>query len=487
MNLFSSKYFFFIIVAIQAIVFGIVKNDPFFGDAIASTSKAALAIYDSGLQTVFYPPEVDPGHPTLFPFLMALCWQLAGLSLGVSHLVGIGCMLLLLWSLRKYCLLFVSLSQANIILLLACCFATTFSMSAMMLNTTLLMTFCLLAIYAMLTERKLLFVWVTSLMMLTHLQGAYFLLALFIADFWIAFRINKQSIGYWIQTTWIKYTIPFVVFMCWLMVHYQHTGWFLHSPNYSDAESLKGFGTFVKGLAIILWRLIDYGMLPVHCITMVALWQNKIDKKVASVFCIMLLVTSLIMAVTLEHTIGHRYFWVFQLLSIGIAISYLFQAPKKYQQWGLGLIGVSLIAGNFLYYPGKTLGDATLAYRNYFRIEQQLKQDFGPSDTMYSYAPIANPVRSRYLTESGLPVLRITTDSLNQYPIILQSNVNAEFSVAQRKFLEIHWYGKSYEQGSVYVNVFLNPAFYRKPEGWLLRKPSWIEQQIFDLKDQLAH
>lgn len=487
MNLFSTKYFFLIIVAIHAIVFAVVKDDPFFGDAIASTSKAALTIHDSGFHTIFYPETVDPGHPTLFPLLMALCWQLGGLSLWVSHLVSIASMLLMLWSLRKCCLLFVPLPQANLIVLLSCCFATTLSMSAMMLNTTLLMSFCLLAVYALLAEQKWLFVFVASWMMLTHLQSAYFLTALFVADCWIGIKLYRQTIAFWIKTSWIKYTVPFLVFMGWLLIHYSHTGWFIHSPNYSDAQSLKGLGTFVKGLVIILWRLVDYGMLPVHCITVVALWRNKVNKKLAVVFCILLLVTSLIMAVTLEHTIGHRYFLVFQLLSIAIAVHYLFQLQKKYLFAGIGLISVSLIAGNFLYYPGKTLGDATLAYRNYFTVEKQLEIDFPTPDTLYSYAPIANPIRSRYLSEKGLTVLRIRTDSLHLYPIVLQSNVNAEFSAEQRKYLEANWYGKSYESGAVYATVFLNPVFYPKQENWLLREPSWIEQQISDLKNKFSN
>jgi EpsG family len=486
MKLFSSSSFFLIIILLHIGVWLVVRNDPFFGDSIASTSKAALAIYDSGFQTFFYPEEVDPGHPTLFPILMALCWSIAGKTLWISHLVGIMCAVFLLWSLRKCCLLFVSVPYANIMVLLSSGFATCLSMSAMMLNTTLLMSFCLLAIYALLSEKKGMFILVTSLMMLTHLQSAYFLTALAVSECWISLRINKQSVWQFIQATWIQYTIPFFVFVFWLILHYQHTGWVLHSPNYSDSQSLKGMGAFVKSIVLILWRLVDYGMLPVHCITATALLRKRIDTRLAAVFCIMLLVTTLMMAITLEHTIGHRYFLVFQLLSIAIAVSYAAQLQKKYLVGCAGLMGISLIAGNFLYYPGKTLGDATLAYRSYFAIEQQLTLDFDEKDSMYSYAPIANAARAKYLTENGLSISRITTDSFNTYPIILQSNVNAEFSAAQKKYLETNWYGKSYEQGAVYVTVFLNPSFYAKPEGWLLRTPSWTEQQIINFKSRFG-
>lgn len=483
MKFFSSSSFFGIAVLLQAALWWVVKDDPFFGDAIASTSKAALAIYDSGFHTLFYPEAIDPGHPTLFPVVMALCWKIAGLHLWVSHLLSSCCALLLLWSLRKCCLLFVSLPVANIILLLSCCFSTYLSMSAMMLNTTLLMALCLLAIHALVSQQKWVFIGVTSIMMLTHLQAAYFLTALVVADCWIGVGINNQTFIQWIRASWLKYLFPAGVFLAWLVLHYLHTGWVLHSPNYSDAQSLKGPVTFLKGLALISWRLVDYGMLPVYCVTAVALWRNKTDRKLKIVFGVMLMVTSLIMAITLEHTIGHRYFLVFQLLCISIAVGYLAQFPPKYFAAGVGLLLMSLVAGNFLYYPGKTLGDATLAYRNYFKIEQHIREEASKGDSIFSYAPIANPSRSRYLTEEGLLLLRITSDSLNTYPVILQSNVNAEFTTEQRKYLETNWYGKSYEEGAVYVNIFLNPSSYQKPEGWTLREPSWLEQQINALKN----
>ncbi|MES2558472.1 MAG: hypothetical protein V4590_01940 [Bacteroidota bacterium] len=485
MKLFSSSYFFLTVVLLQLCLWVVVKYDPFFGDSIASTSKAALAIYDSGFQTVFYPEAIDPGHPTLYPLLMALCWSIAGPYLWVSHLVSVCCMLFLLWSLRKCCMLFVPLPFANIAVLLSCCFATTISMSAMMLNTTLLMAFCLMVIYALVTEKRRLFMVVASAMMLVHLQAAYFLLALAAADCWITIRQDKQTIGYWIKIIWLKYTLPFAVFMVWLWMHYQHTGWLLHSPNYSDSASVKGVGSFVKSLVLIAWRLVDYGMLPVHCITAIALFRKKVNNKLAAVFCILLLVTSVIMAFTLEHTIGHRYFLVFQLLSIGIAVSYLAQLKSASFIISICLVLIGLVAGNFLSYPGKTLGDATLAYRSYFAIEKQLEQEHGNME-MYSYAPIANPPRSKWLTEGGLPISRIVADSLNSYPVILQSNVNAEFASEQRMYLEKNWYGKSYERGAVYVNIFLNPKYYQKPEGWVLRKPSWIEQQVTDVKNKIG-
>lgn len=486
MKVFSSSYFFLLLILLHLGLWFVVKDDPFFGDSIASTSKAALAIYDSGFQTIFYPESVDPGHPTLWPFLVALCWKIFGLHLWVSHFVGVVSGLFLLFCLRKLFLLVSPARVVNILLFVSSCFATYLSMNVMMLNTTLLMALCVLAVYAMLADKKIMFMGITSLMMLTHLQASYFLAGLIASDYWITVRQNKKRFIGWMLDALTKYTAPIVVFMFWLVVHYQHTGWLVHSPNYSDADSIKSLGAFVKSIGIIFWRLLDYGMLPVHCITIAAIWRRAANKKLATIFCVMLAVTVCIMAITLEHTIGHRYFLVFQLVSIGIAMNYIATLQRKYFVGCTGLIVASLLAGNFLFYPGKTLGDATLAYRSYFAIEKQIERDF-TGDTVYSYAPIANPIRSKWLESEGLLISRIASDSLSIYPIILESNLNAEFTKEQRSYLATNWYGKSYEQGAVFVTAFLNPAYYSKPTSWTVRKPSWFEQKILEIKNRFGY
>lgn len=486
MKVLSSSYFSLFVLLLHLGLWFVVKDDPFFGDSIASTSKAALAIYDSGFTTIFYPESVDPGHPTLWPFLIALCWKIFGLHLWVSHFAGILTGLLLIFSLRKLFLLVSPAPVVHILLLVSCCFATYLSMNIMMLNTTLLMAFCVLAVYAMMAEKKIMFIAITSLMMLTHLQASYFLAGLITADYWIAVRQNNKRFIEWIKDAFIKYSVPALVLLGWLVAHYNHVGWFLHSPNYSDAQSLKGVKSFIRSVAIITWRLVDYGMLPVHCITLAAIWRGAVNVKLATIFSVMLVVTTLIMAITLEHTIGHRYFLVFQLISIGIAISYCSTLQPKYFARCIGFIVVSLLAGNWLFYPGKTLGDATLAYRNYIGIEKQLEHDF-TGYTFYSYAPIANPPRSKFLTEQGILIRRMDPDSFNTFPAILESNLNAEFTSEQRSYLAANWYGKSYENGPVFVNVFLNPLFYPKPSGWELRKPSVIEQKLVEIKKTFGY
>jgi hypothetical protein len=74
---------------------------------------------------------------------------------------------------------------------------------------------------------------------------------------------------------------------------------------------------------------------------------------------------------------------------------------------------------------------------------------------------------------------------LDTLPVVIQSNVNAEFTVEDKKLLAT-WYGTSFEQGAVYINVFTNPKYNGKPQGWKVRKPSMMEQWMMDVKKKFG-
>jgi hypothetical protein len=185
------------------------------------------------------------------------------------------------------------------------------------------------------------------------------------------------------------------------------------------------------------------------------------------------------MAVFLYNTIGHRYFMISQFMLI---ILLLQACNHKNIKWVIGLVFMSLLFGNFMYYPGKVIADSNLQYRNFFKLEQQVKTDFD-SIAFYSYAPISSSADIRYLNiEKGLKISSLNDLNLDTIPALLQSNVNAEFTKPQRDYLSNNWYGNSYENGAVYINVFLNPKFYNKPTWFKLRKSSYFESKLQELK-----
>lgn len=483
MSAFFNRYFFLVVILAQACVWLWVKNDPFFGDAIASTSRAANAIYDQNLDTVFYPTEADPGHPTFYSYLLAMVWKLFGRTLWVSHLYGCLWALFLAWIFRKVAALFLDSTHVNIATVLLLLFPTYLSQSAMMLNTVALMSFFFVAVYGLLTDNKRWLLIGSCLMCITHLQAAFLLLSLFALDLygnvWV---LKKVSLAQWIKQRFIIYSIPFLLFAGWLLLHYRHTGWLLVSPYYGDVEELNDAGAYIKALLLMVWRMIDYGMLPFYLVLGWLFFTVKQSRSNTIQWLVLVIPCCIGMAVFLENTIGHRYFMAFGMLAIILTVQALqyIAAPKR--NLVTGILACSLLAGNFLYYPGKNLGDATLAYRSYFALEGQLKKDFGASYTFYGHAPVANLSQLMYLDDSGLKVARINETPFDSLPAILQSNVNAEFTAEQKKYLAEHWYGTSYEKGAVYVNVFLNPKYYAAPQGWKLREPSAMEKVMEELK-----
>lgn len=457
-------------------------HDPFFGDAISSTYQSANHIYDNSLMTIFYPIDTDPGHPTLYPYLLAVSWKIFGQTIEVSHAYSAFWMLLLSLLFVKIARLFLTPQNTFLAAILLVSFGTYLSLSAMVLNTTMLMFFVLISFYGLYTKKSWLLLIGNCLMVLTHLQGTFFVIGFGIAHVICDSYFNKKNIFYFIKRHLIYYLIPSLLFIGWIYLHYLHTGWYTHSPNYSDTQSPKTLFTVVKSILIIIWRLIDYGMLPIHVFALLAIFKRQSDRILALTYISLLLSNMIIMSVFLENTIGHRYFFVIHLFGIIICFQYLAAVFGEFKYKLYVMIFCVLVAGNFLYYPGKTLGDATLAYRSYFEIEKKIKQDFADTTRFYSYAPIANISQAKSLDDSSLDIGRISSNNISEIPVILQSNLNAEFDPETKSLLASTWYGKSYEKGAVFVNVYLNPALYSKPLQWKLRTPGVIENYMESLK-----
>ncbi len=466
-------------------MFFVVKNDPFFGDSISSTVRAALNIYDHHLGTIFYPTEHDPGHPTLYAWLLAACWTIFGKSLFVAHLFSV------LWS-TALALLFIKLASLFLkppflvyASLLVCVFPTWLSQSAMMLNTTAFMFFALLAFYGFVTGIKK---WQYSgmmVMMLLHTQSTFFLLGFAIAHFTVHVVRKKENIKGWLITNVWLFTLPFLIYTAWVFAHFHHTGWAFQSPNYTDTDNLNNTTSFFRSILIILWRLIDFGMLPVYTILILAVIKRRaISHDLFWYFTMVLLVNIVVMALFLENTIGHRYFLVFQFLSFLLVLYVIQSLPLIWQRISLVVIFLSLVAGNYMYYPGKTLGDASLAYRNYFELEKQMRGQFEDTLACYSYAPLANEPELTRLSSEGFIINRIRTEDLGEYPVILQSNLNAEFTAKQKAQLQ-QWPGTSFEKGAVYVTLFFNPAFYQARPEWHKREPGSFELWFTGWKQKL--
>ena len=478
-----NKYFLWFIISAQLVLFFVVMNDPFHGDAIASTARAALHIYDTNLQTIFYPTNYDPGHPTLFPYILAMCWIFFGKSLWVAHaLVTIVC-ILTLFVFRKIATIYLNASQTNFATLLFSVYSIYVSQCALLLNTPMFFLLALSCFYSLLKNKKYIFISSSILMELTHLQSNFMLLSFFgIFTYHYFFLANEKPkrILQFVKQSLNWFSPAILVFGIWVFLHKQHTSWAIFSPLYTEHDKLKSISQFLQSMAIIVWRLFDYGMVAIYFFITLFISQKKYNKELVAFFLIALLSSAVCMGLFLYNTIGHRYFLFVQLLAILIFVDALGRTNCNKKL----LIAISLIClflGNFLFYPGKNLGDGTILYRSFFELEKKLKNDF-VGQTIYSYAPLSSESKFRHLNNNGIDFIPLNEVSIDTVKIIFQSNINAEFTKPQKDFLQNNWYGNTYENGAVYVNVFLNPKYFNKDEKFRLRELSGFEKWILDLK-----
>ena len=147
-----------------------------------------------------------------------------------------------------------------------------------------------------------------------------------------------------------------------------------------------------------------------------------------------------------------------------------------------------MISGSIFYYPGKTIADANIRYRDYFKCYSLLSSQI-QNKIVYSKAPIANdfkylkPESSSYDNANEPIIKRINETPLDSLPCVVSSNICAEFTPEENRQL-LDWYGRSFENGAVYVNVFLNPKFNAKPDGWNVRELGKFEKLMIQLKQK---
>lgn len=485
----KKSLFHIVLIAFHLVVLWQVADFPFLGDSIPSNLFAADNIYLNNFSTLWNIPEADPGHGTLYPIAIALVWTVFGQSLFITHLVQVA---LGFW----LCLLVYKIARRNWGENTSQFAALLFSISplyvAQLTNASLQLPLTLAVFAAYHAWQKRYYtvytVWL-CLMMLVHLQAAFLLLFLCLNDVAIFYTENGyKKLPAWLFKRWWIYSLPFLVFITWGLLHYLQFGWAYTSPNY--LREAPTFKWLLYNLAIGLWRIVDFGyFVPAAAVLVFFFMQRKKlylgDKRVQllAVYFLMLLVLGGGISVVFAHPPIHRYFLpttVLLFILLGAILEGL--KPANRRIWAV-LAAIGLVSGNFMYYPGKCIGDANIAYAYIFELEKKVTADFPAGTVFYTYAPLSYPSSIRYLDSTKGPVLKgLYHTPIDSVAYVLRSNMNCEFSPEELDKLEA-WYGNSYEKGGVYITVYANPLYFtQKPKGWRVRQPSATELWIQRIK-----
>lgn len=462
---------------------------PFIGDSLITNLLGAENIYKNNLATIWNYAANDAGHPTLYPFIIATFWTVLGKSLWVTHLIQVLVGYFLCITVYKIATQYISKTSAAFAVLL---FTITPSYVAQLTNASPqlpLTLVALLAFYFLIQKRKTAYILVLSLMMVVHLQAAYLLLFLALQDLlFFVFDNGVTQFIQWLKKRFIVYAIPFLVFIIWAFFHYQQFGWAITSPNYlRDVPTLK---LIAYNFAIAFWRIIDFGYaLPLLAVFIFFIkYRNTLYKtdglfSLLFSYSLLLLVLGGGICLTFAYPPAHRYFLpttIFLCILFGGVLERI-SVPKKIV-WSVAT-SIALVFGNFMYYPGKCIGDSNITYLPIYELEQEIKKDFNDSITFYTYAPLSYPKSIRHLDSTkGLRLKGLYNKPFDNVAYILQSNMNCEFSFDGLQQLK-GWHGTTYEKNGIYVNIYANPAFIiKKPKGWQLRQPSKIELWMGDIK-----
>jgi glycosyltransferase involved in cell wall biosynthesis len=462
---------------------------PFIGDSLITNLLGAENIYQNNLSTIWNYAANDAGHPTLYPLIIALFWTVMGKSLWVTHLIQVVVGFFLCQTIYKIATQYISKTSAAFAVLI---FTITPSYVAQLTNASPQLPLTLvafLAFYFLIQKRKTAYTLVLSIMMLVHLQGAFLLLFFALQDvLFFVFDNGVKQIAVWLKKRFFIYATPFLVLAAWAIFHYQQFGWAITSPNYlRDVPTLK---LIAYNFAIAFWRIIDFGYaIPLLAVFIFFIKNRKKLYKTDTLFSLLFSYSLLLLVLgggicaTFSYPPAHRYFLPTTIFLLILFASVLEQMPTpKKLIWSV-LASIALVLGNFMYYPGKCIGDSNIAYLPIYELEQEIKEDFNDSITFYTYAPLSYPNTIRHLNSAkGIRLKGLYNRPFDSVAYILHSNMNCEFSFDGLQQLK-GWHGTTYEKNGIYVNIYANPAFIvKKPKGWQLRQPSNIELWMGEIK-----
>ncbi|MDX5320606.1 MAG: glycosyltransferase family 39 protein [Bacteroidota bacterium] len=467
------------------IYFLLSMNLPFWGDSIASVSKAAVRIFEEGLNRPWNYPNADPGHPTLFPWIIALAWKLVGLHLWVPHFL----IALMAGGLLRRLDDFQKLLDEKLRLwgLLLAGISPLFISQSLEVSLALPLTFLTFEAVHFL-KRKQYFVFVLCMMALSlvHLQGMMLLAAIGLYDIWRSWPLKTS---FWKRLP--LYVFPLLSFAIWVYFHQKEFGWGIFTPNYG--RSAPGLKMIIYNLAISAWRLLDLGYFMV-CVPALFLGFSSFVKRktgdLDKLFLILLLVLAIGIPVIFAYPPNHRYVFPVYLLSIPLFLKFIKAWKPKRQAIMLMFSFVMLLSGNLWYYPGKCLGDQNLVFLGYHEIEQEVMEYLPEGTIVHSYAPLNNDSKFTWLIPSrSIRYTDLYDREYEQVDWILESNLNCEFSGEDRHVLDSFFVSRTFSTYGVYANLWMNKRlskdFPNHPGP--KREPGRLEIWIQEMKTRLKN
>jgi len=337
----------------------------------------------------------------------------------------------------------------------------------------LVMTF-MGGLYSIIYQKRYLLILMTILMAMTSVRGAIFVFILFVNHLVFNYyqkdnQRNKLTPQF---KTILPYTFSGILFLSWMLLHYQNTGFFLvtdQSP-WAGHHQLAGLKTVFFNGVITVWRFVDFGRILFYGIFILLFFQFFYQKKSLTKKEKILLIWSFVPLFILisilcirTNPILHRYFMVYFLLH-GLCLGvFLFKESfSSLKKTSLGIISIALLTGHFWIYPNHIAQgwDASLAHLPYFNLRKKMIRFIEQEEIPYNKITTTFPnINGTYYSDLSKQVWNFIPKHrlpLQQSQYIMQSNIMNDFSEEELKHLTSNQFTKikSYRKMGVYINLY---------------------------------
>lgn len=351
----------FISFIISAFLFILSKEYGLFWDNILFGSKMGNELYNNGFFNWTMPDSFDPGHPPFLGFVLAFFWTLFEHKLWVAHLAMLPFTVGFLYQLIQFIKYFIPKN-----LYAGCCFLLilldpTVGVTLVLVNPeVIIIFFFFLTINSILYKNQefkyigLFFLSIVSFRSMM-LFGGVFMFEIFYNLYFKKEKIGKLInmrflISYFISST------PGIVFVIWRL---STKGWLqTHSKSpWRDYWHLPDFSRFLKNIAVVIHRYLDFGRVFVILFIFISLFliwkklkkERKEKTKILFLIGFVTLTWIILACLFSTNAFGHRYFLVSYICLYLITI--LFIETINFKKIIFTLLCLGLISGNLWEYP----------------------------------------------------------------------------------------------------------------------------------------
>jgi hypothetical protein len=360
-------------------------NHGFFWDGVHYSSIQPNFYYATQFSSLWIPNAIESGEVPSFAIYIAAVWTMFGRTLTVSHLAMLPFVIGIVFQLFSLCRKFIKSEFAGIALLLVLADTTLLSQISLVSPDLPLLFFFLLGLNALLENKKITLSICIFFLFLSITRGLLLAFCLLLLDLYLSIKQikNKKEIYKLLLKKSVIYIPGLILFLIYNYYHYINKGWVLtHQDSpWKDTQEVVNGKELLFNIALLCWRLIDFGKIIIWIILFILLIKLKKQIFKKEEFKLLILLASFILffvhidMLWAKNLLAHRYFMPFNIVFSLLCASILFSdlVTKKVKFVGLFLWFGVLISGSFWIYPDKIAKgwDSTLAHLPYYELRRE--------------------------------------------------------------------------------------------------------------------